>query len=156
MRRGPCETSRCLAAKLNSQLCLAAIFDSLLPSPKLSLSMSPKLSLAPKRGLVCLAENNPRDEGNSKGKRCLAAMFGSRHQDVSSGPLDCQHRGGPGSVRLWFVHRTVRKVPVFGLDGSSEKGSLSLCFYIVSREARIRVRCRFRKNYSDGSGASFR
>ena len=47
--RGPCETSRCLAANIDSH-CLAAIFASQLPSPKLSLKMPPKLPLPHKRG----------------------------------------------------------------------------------------------------------
>ena len=41
--------------------------------------------------------------------------------------------GGPGSVRLPFVHGTVRTVPVFGSDASCEK-RISLCFLTVLTE----------------------
>ena len=44
--------------------CLATIFDSQLPSPKLSPKMPPKLSLAHKRGHFFLFQNYPRGEGN--------------------------------------------------------------------------------------------
>ena len=62
--------------------CLAAIFDSQLPSPKLSLKMPPKLPLPHKRGLFFFFQNCPRGEGNcaaierqklSRGNFCLAA-----------------------------------------------------------------------------------
>ena len=62
--------------------CLAAIFDSQLPSPKLSLKMPPKLPLPRKTGLFFFLQNYPRDEGNcaaierqklSRGNFCLAA-----------------------------------------------------------------------------------
>ena len=39
--------------------CLEAIFDSQLPSPKLSLKMPPKLSLPHKRGLLILFQKLP-------------------------------------------------------------------------------------------------
>ena len=48
--------------------CLAAILDSQLPSPKLSLKMPPKLPLTQNRGHFCLFQNCPRGEGN-----CAAA-----------------------------------------------------------------------------------
>ena len=54
--RGPCETDWCLAAKIALD-CLEAIFDSQLPSPKLSPKMPPKLSLPHKRGLFILFQN---------------------------------------------------------------------------------------------------
>ena len=44
--------------------CLATIFDSQLPSPKLSPKMHPKLSLAHKRGHFFLFQNDPCGEGN--------------------------------------------------------------------------------------------
>ena len=62
--------------------CLAAIFDSQLPSPKLSLQMPPKLPLPHNRGHFFLFQNCPRGEGNcaaierqklSRGNFCLAA-----------------------------------------------------------------------------------
>ena len=62
--------------------CLAAIFDSQLPSPKLSLKMPPKLPLPHNRGHFFLFQNCPRGEGNcaaierqklSRGNFCLAA-----------------------------------------------------------------------------------
>ena len=60
--REPCETSRCLAAKLSPH-CLGTTFDSQLPSPKFPPKMPPKVSLAHKRGLLCLFQNYPRGEG---------------------------------------------------------------------------------------------
>ena len=45
--------------------CLAAIFDSQLPSPKLSLKLPPKLPLPHKRGHFFLFQNCPCGEGNS-------------------------------------------------------------------------------------------
>ena len=68
-----------LALKIDSPLCLAAIFDSQLPSPELS---PPKLPLPHKRGFFLLFKNCPCGEGNcaaaerlklSCGKFCLAA-----------------------------------------------------------------------------------
>ena len=62
--------------------CLAAIFDSQLPSPKLSLKVPPKLPLPHNRGHFFLFRNCPRGEGNcaaserqklSRGNFCLAA-----------------------------------------------------------------------------------
>ena len=62
--------------------CLAAIFDSQLPLPKLSLKMPPKLPLPHNRGHFFLFQNCPRGEGNcaaierqklSRGNFCLAA-----------------------------------------------------------------------------------
>ena len=44
--------------------CLATIFDSHLPSPKLSPKVPPKLSLTHKRGPFFLFQNYPRGEGN--------------------------------------------------------------------------------------------
>ena len=49
--------------KLTRQ-CLATIFDSQLPSPKLSPKMPPNLSLAHKRGHLLLFQNDPCGEGN--------------------------------------------------------------------------------------------
>ena len=81
--------------------CLAAIFDSQLPSPKLSLKMPPKLPLPHKRGHFFLFQNCPRGEGNcaaierqklSRGNFCLAA---SR---CLSGPS--------GKPLGWHVRRT--------------------------------------------------
>ena len=62
--------------------CLAAIFDSQLPSPKLSHKMPPKLPLPHNRGHFFLFQSCPRGEGNcaaierqklSRGNFCLAA-----------------------------------------------------------------------------------
>ena len=62
--------------------CLAAIFDSRIPSPKLYLKMPPKLPLPHNRGHFFLFQNCPRGEGNcaaiewkklSRGNFCLAA-----------------------------------------------------------------------------------
>ena len=62
--------------------CLAAIFDSQLPSLKLPLKMPPKLPLPLNRGHFLLFQNCPRGEGNcaaierqklSRGNFCLAA-----------------------------------------------------------------------------------
>ena len=45
--------------------CFVAIFDSHLPSPKLSLEMPPKLVSHPKRGFMPLSQNNPRGDGET-------------------------------------------------------------------------------------------
>ena len=77
--------------------CLATIFDSQLPSPKLSPKMPPKLSLAHKRGHFVLFQNIPAVRviaRQLRDKNCLAAIFVPRHQDVSSGPL------GTGRIRV--------------------------------------------------------
>ena len=64
--------------------CLETIFDSQLPSPKLSPKMRPKLSLPHKRGFLPLSKL-PCGEGSCetifrlKDKYCLAAIFASRH-----------------------------------------------------------------------------
>ena len=84
--------------------CLAAIFDSQLPSPKLSHKMPPKLPLPHSRGHFLLFQNCPRGEGNcaaierqklSRGNFCLAA---SR---CLSGPSGWGFKGclasGPGN-----------------------------------------------------------
>ena len=87
-----CLTQRALRGILNQNLdaswqkltprCLAAIIDSQLPSPKLSLKMPPKLPLPHKRGLFSSFKNCPRGEGNcaaierqklSRGNFCLGA-----------------------------------------------------------------------------------
>ena len=75
--RGPCETSWCLAAKIVSY-CLKTIFDSQLPSPKLSPKMPPKLSLAHKRGLLSSFKITPVVRvlaRQLRGQNCLAAIF---------------------------------------------------------------------------------
>ena len=82
--------------------CLAAIFDSQLPSPKLSLKMPPKMPLPHNRGHFFLFQNCPRGGVIARqlsGKNCLAAIFASRHQDASPGPLG----GGP--------KKKTRKIP---------------------------------------------
>ena len=56
-----------------------------------------------------------------------------------------------GSVRLRFVHGTVRAVPVFGSDGSLLE-RVFFCFSMLTRKGRVRFR--FLKNGSDGSGSS--
>ena len=63
VRGGLVPKSRCLAAEIDSLLSCGD-FSLAIPSPKLSLKMPPKLSLAPKRGLQCLCQNNPCSEGN--------------------------------------------------------------------------------------------
>ena len=79
--RGPARHLDALRQKLTPH-CLAAIFDSQLPSPKLSLKMPPKLPLPHNRGHFFLFQNCPRGEGNcaaierqklSRGNFCLAA-----------------------------------------------------------------------------------
>ena len=62
--RGPCETDWGVSRQKLTPHCLEAIFDSQLPSPKLSPKMPPKLSLPHKRGLFILFQNEPRGEGN--------------------------------------------------------------------------------------------
>ena len=85
---GPARHLDASRQKLTSH-CLAAIFDSQLPSPKLSLKMPPKLPLPHKRGLFS-SKIVPAVRVIARqlcGKNCLAAIFASRHQDVSPGPL---------------------------------------------------------------------
>ena len=75
--------------------CLAAIFDSQLPSPKLSLKMPPKLPLPHNRGIFSSFKIAPVVRVTARqlsGKNCLAAIFASRHRDASPGPLG-PHRG---------------------------------------------------------------
>ena len=83
--------------------CLAAIFDSQLPSPKLSLKMPPELPLPHNRGHLFLFQNCPRGEGNcaaierqklSRGNFCLAA---SRCLSGPSGVKNGQNRLEIGS-----------------------------------------------------------
>ena len=62
-RRRPCEASSCLAGQKLTPHCLAAIFDSHLPSPKLPLKMPPKLPLPHKRAFFFF-QNCPCGEGN--------------------------------------------------------------------------------------------
>ena len=89
--RGPCETSWCLAWSLLSPRHLGAIFDSQLPSRKLSPKVSPELSLSCTReGIFASCEMTPAVRviaRQLRDKNCLAAILVSRHQDVSSGPL---------------------------------------------------------------------
>ena len=64
--RGPCETPINVSRQKLTPHCLATIFDSQLPLPKVSPKMPPKLSLAQwrKRGHFFLFQNCPRGEGN--------------------------------------------------------------------------------------------
>ena len=59
-----------------------------------------------------------------------------------------------GSVRLRFLHGTVRAVPVVGSDGSSLEGVLCMFQYCFDRKGRFRFRFRFLKNGSGGSGSA--
>ena len=54
---------KCLAAKIDSPLSRGSCWLAILPSPKLSLKMLPKLPLPDKRGLFCLFRNFPLSEG---------------------------------------------------------------------------------------------
>ena len=67
--------------------CLETVFDSQLPSPKLSHKMPPKLSLAHKRGHSFLFPKLP-------------PRFVPQHQDVSSGPLG-----------IFLVHNGKQELP---------------------------------------------
>ena len=74
--------------------CLATIFDSQLPLPKLSPKMPPKLSLAHKKGHFFLFQNYPRGEGNCETierQKLSHGKFAPRHQGVSFGPLGAHH-----------------------------------------------------------------
>ena len=65
--------------------CLATIFDSQLPSPKLSPKMPPKLSLAHKRGHFSSCKIIPAVRVTARqlrDKNFLAAIFAPRHQGV--------------------------------------------------------------------------
>ena len=82
-----------LAAKLTPH-CFAAIFDSQLPSSKSSLKCPPKLPLPHKRGNFSSFKITPAVRVIARQlsvKNCLAAIFASRHQDASLGPLGKYH-----------------------------------------------------------------
>ena len=89
--------------------CLAAIFDSQLPSPKLPLKMpnaSQTVSPPQERAFFSSFKIAPAVRVIARqlsGKNCLAAIFASWHQDASPGPLGktkggwkTQGRGGGG------------------------------------------------------------
>ena len=62
--------------------CLVAIFDSQLPSPKLSLTMPPKLPLPRREVVVSSFKIAPAVMAivrQLSGKNCLAAILASRH-----------------------------------------------------------------------------
>ena len=61
-------------------------------------------------------------------------------------------QGGLGSVRLRFMHGTIRVVPVFGFDGSSGKGFFSVSI-LFNRMRRFWFRFRFLKIVSNCSGS---
>ena len=70
--------------------CLATIFDSQLPSPKLSLKMLPNCLFPHKRGLFSSFKIAPAVRVTARqlrDKNCLATIFAPRHQGVSFGPL---------------------------------------------------------------------
>ena len=96
--------------------CLEAIFDSQLPSPKLSPKMPPKLSLPTREGFLSSFKINPAVRviaRQVRDKNCLAAIFAPRHQSVSSGPL--------GSSAVLFL---VRKGPL-GIAWSVNLGNVA-------------------------------
>ena len=59
-------------------------------------------------------------------------------------------KGGPGSVRLRFLRRTVRTVPVFGSDGSFGGEAFSLFLHCL-KEGQCTVLVSVPENGSDGS-----
>ena len=70
--------------------CLEAIFDSQLPSPKLSPKMPPKRLSPTREGFLSSFKINPAVRviaRQVRDKNCFAAIFAPRHQSVSSGPL---------------------------------------------------------------------
>ena len=76
--------------------CLATIFDSRFPSPKLSLKLPPKLPLPHKTGHFFCFRIAPAVRAimrQLRGNNCLAAIFASRHVDASLGPLGSKTRG---------------------------------------------------------------
>ena len=73
--RGPCERQLDVSRRRLTPHCLATIFDSQLPSPKLSPKMPPKLSLARKRGHFFLFQNDPRGEGTIGAKIITHTTF---------------------------------------------------------------------------------
>ena len=96
--------------------CLVAIFDSQLPSPKLSLKMPPKLPLPHNRGHFFLFQNCPRGEGN-----CAAI----ERQKLSRGNF-CLAASRCSSAALW-----VREKKGFVLEGLLlKKGGLAACIHI--------------------------
>ena len=133
--------------------CLAAMFDSQLPSPKLSLKLPPNLPLPHKRGFVSSFKITPAVRVIAQqlsGKKSLAAIFASRHQDASPGPLG----KGPGSV--WFGYGLgVERFERFRFSVTAvpmQKG-----FFCVSAQLHRKGRFRFRflENGSGGFGSAF-
>ena len=53
-------------------------------------------------------------------------LVSSQKPDLQTHPIRSRLAAGPGSVRLPFVHGTVRAVLVFGSDGSSLETDVSL------------------------------
>ena len=96
LRTFPPSKSHCTQRAMRDRLlsrgkkCLDAIFDSQLPSSKLSPKMPPKLSLPHKRGPFSSFKTNPAVRviaRQVRDKNCLAAIVAPRHQSVSQGPL---------------------------------------------------------------------
>ena len=114
--------------------CLETIFESQLPSPKLSPEMPPKLSLAHKRGNFFSFKINPAVRVTArqlKDKNCLAAISDQRHQDVSSGPL-----GDPfsqcisgGLCLCWEKESIHHPAPVRNFSLPTKKGATEERFW---------------------------
>ena len=87
--------------------------------------MPPKLSLVHKRGHFSSSKINPAARVIARqlsGKNCLAAIFASRHQDASPGPLGLGARPG-GRAATQRSEKGSQKVLGRVLGNSSQKGS---------------------------------
>ena len=96
--RGPCETDRCLAAKIDSPLSRGNFLTRDYPRPNCLLKCLPNCLSPTREGFFILFQNYPRGEGNcetsERQKLSRGIFFAPRHQSVSSGPLgtECDQR----------------------------------------------------------------
>ena len=97
MPRGPCETFWCLAAEIDSPLSRRQFLTLNYPRPNCLLKCLPNC-LSPTREDIFssfkIAHVVRVIARQLSGKHCLAAIFASRHQDASPGPL------GGGAVKI--------------------------------------------------------
>ena len=121
--RGPCETSRCLAAKIDSPLSRSNFWLSIALATKLSLKMPPKLPLSRSRGHFFLFQNCPRGEGNctaierrelSRGNFCLTASRCLSGPFPPLKPLPKISKDPPLPVRDYIGVYSTMERPVLG------------------------------------------
>ena len=88
--RGPCETSWCLAAKIDSPLSRANFLTLNCPRPNCLLKCLPNCLSPTIEDIFSSFKITPVVRVIARqlsGKNCLAAIFASRHQDASTGPF---------------------------------------------------------------------